>query len=109
MAKTTKTTKKKTGVSKKNGVFERPPFGTDEFWARHEAANRAKAAKDKLGLEVRKFMDRLVKKHSKTRDPRMDIAWFFEQYGCGLRGDVEREKRKARDALAAETRAKEDQ
>jgi hypothetical protein len=89
--------------------FERPPFGTDEFWARHEAAERAKAAKKKMGEDVKKFIDRMVKKHGKTRDCRRDLAWFLEQYGCNLRSDVEREKTAERRKEIEERRRAEEQ
>jgi len=92
---------------KKNGVNDRPPFGTDEFWARHEAAEAAKREKRKLGQEIQKFIDRLVKKHGKTRDPRRDIAWFLSQYGSSLMSDIEREKAEARRKRIEENQAQE--
>jgi hypothetical protein len=90
--------KKKTTKKTAEDTSHRRPPGVDKaFWERHERAGLAVARKKGIGEEVRKFMVEIVERFTeKGFDPRKDIAWYMSQLGNDLRGDVEREKAKAR-------------
>lgn len=91
----------KKAKAKSNGKREYPPFGEKKFWDWFEKAEAAKARKKQIGNEVQAFLSSVVEKYTEDDyDPRRDIAWYMEQLGNDLRGDVEREKAAERRAQA---------
>ena len=60
-----------------------------------------------LAEEVATFRDTMVEKYTDYygHDLRRNVAWFMEQYGLGILGDMERVKAKERQKLIAENRA----
>lgn len=91
-----------------NGEAERPPFGDDEFWGWHRRASEASARKRAIGDEIREFVESIIDRYtSDDYDPRSDVAWYMEQLGSGVRGDIEREKHDKRRAFRDKVLAQE--
>ena len=63
-----------------------------------------RSMKRELEQEIRDFKDKMVAKYTdfNGHDLRRDGSWFFEQFGLGIHGDMEREKRIEKDRLIVE-------
>jgi len=76
------------------------PYSIDadtEFWERHERSAQSVARKGEIRDDVQNAIDTLVAKYSSDEfDARKDIAWYFEQFGKGLRSDMDQEKARIR-------------
>ena len=76
---------------------EKPYTADPEFWARHERATQSRIRKDAIRDEVKLALASLVEKYTSDEfDSRKDIAWYFEQFGKDLRGDMDKEKARER-------------
>jgi hypothetical protein len=63
---------------------------------------------DEMRSEIEGFRDAMVEKYRNFhgRDLREDVSRYLQHVGIGIHGDMEQEKRLARNRLAAENLAK---